>query len=153
MSGDAQQALTHVLQQDSQVLGSLLDKLSHLKHLNKILSDQLDPKLVTHCQVANYENTLLVILTHNAIWATQFRFQIPQLVTKLRQYPEFKDLKNIQCKLIPTTYTRQIPEAHKTQAMPLLSLQTSQLILDLASNIKYDKLREVMKRIAMHTLP
>lgn len=150
MSGDAQQAITHVLQQDSTVLGGLLDRLNHHKHLNKIFSEVLDPKMVKHCQIANFQDKHLVVLTHNALWATQFRFQMPTLLAKLRSYPEFKDIKTMQCKLIPATHERRIPEAHKRPAIAKLSPETAEAILETAKNIRHESLRKVMEKIAKH---
>lgn len=150
MTQDSQQAITHVLQQDSKVLSTLFDKLKQLKQLNQLLAEYLDAKLVTHCQVANLENGSLIVITDNAIWATQFRFQIPDLLPKLRQHPALYHLKNIACKIRPAQGKRQIPEAEQPRPMPRLSINTAEIILATASSIKHDKLQAVMRRIAEH---
>ena len=150
MSHDSQQAITHVLQQDSKVLDALMLKLKQLKQLQQILSEYLDSKLINHCQVANLDNGCLIILTDSALWATQFRFQIPDLLAKLRQHPQLYHLKHIYCKIRPAQNVRRIPEASEPP-MSRLSLETSQMILDTASTIKHDKLKTIMQKIAKNT--
>jgi len=151
MSQDSQQAITHVLQQDSKILHDLLLKVKHLKQLSNILAEHLDAKLASHCQVVNLDNHCLIVITDNAIWATQFRFQIPNLLPKLRQHPLLYQLKTINCKIRPTTGQYQIPEAHQPPVMLRISPRTAEMILAAASTIKHDKLQAVMQKIAEHT--
>jgi len=148
MSQGSQQAITHVLQQDSKVLGTLLNKLNQLAQMNQLLAQNLEPKLVPHCQVANLENNCLTVITNNAIWATQFRFQIPSLLDKLRMAPELTQLKSIVCKITPVIGQREVPEPTEFRLMPKLSLQTAGIILATAKSIQNPKLQSIMQRIA-----
>lgn len=152
MSSDLQQAITHVLQQDSYGLGAIFAKLAQLKELNKILSEHLDSKLVNHCQVVNLVDNQLIVITHNAIWATQFRFQIPQLLNQLQQRPELKGLKAIQCKISPTHHDPRFVEATIDQPMSRLSTETALRIQEMAKTISHEKLQQVMEKIAKHTV-
>ncbi len=147
MSQDSQQAITHVLQQDSAVLGSLLTKIRTLRHLNCLLSDCLGDPLAKHCQVANFDHQHLVVITNNAIWATQFRFQIASLLPKLRQYEEFKSLNTIQCKITPIIGQRHTEEL-KPRTMQRISQPTSEIILAISSTIRHNKLQEILQKIA-----
>jgi hypothetical protein len=149
MSQGYQQAITHVLQQDSKVLGVLLEKLNQLSQINQILAQYLDPKLAPHCIVANYENHCLSVITHSAIWATQFRFQIPTLQTKLVEHADLTELRSITCKIIPAIGQRE--DSKQSRIVPKLSLQTADIIRDTAKNIKHDKLRLIMCKIAKNT--
>ncbi len=148
MSHDSQQAISHVLQQDSKVLDTLLQKTRQLAQLQQILSQHLDQKISKHCQVANLDNGALIILTDSAPWATQFRFQISDLLPKLRQHPEFHHLKHIQCKIRPQV--RHIPDAPEAP-MRSLSPATAEIILAAADSIKHDRLKTIMEKIAHHT--
>jgi hypothetical protein len=149
MSSGLQQAITHVLQQDNAVLGRLLTKIELLNHLNKIFTEQLDPQLARHCQLVNYEDKHLIVMTNNAIWATQFRFQIPQLISKLRLQPAFSDLLTVQCKIIPLRFDKRIPEAQQKPKMAL-SLKTAEIVLATAKTIKDPRLQAIMEKIAKH---
>lgn len=150
MSQGSQQAITHVLQQDSKVLGTLLHKLGHLAKLNQILAENVDKKLAPYCQVANYANEVLTVITPNAIWATQIRFLLPILLTKLQQHPEFSQIKNIICKISPQNAPYLSPEPPVIRTMPKLSAATAKMVLDTASMIKHEKLQTILQRIATH---
>jgi hypothetical protein len=152
MSNDLQQAITHVLQQDSKVFSALIGKLKQHKQLQQILIEYLEPKLATHCEIANHENNCLIVLTDSALWATQFRFQIPELLTKLKQHPKLYDLKHIYCKIRPTSATRPTQKTPEPPAVQRLSSATAQMILDTASSIKHDKLKAIMQKIAKNTI-
>lgn len=151
MSEASQQAITHVLQRDSDILAPLLAKVNQLSQLNRLMTLYLDTALAKHCQVASYELNHLVIITELAIWSTQFRFQIPDLLVKLRQHDEFRGLKNIQCKVSPARHEPKVPEAYQEQAMPRLSLESASVVLALAKTIPHEGLSEVMKKIAGYT--
>jgi hypothetical protein len=150
MSHDSQQAITHVLQQDSKVLDALMLKIKQHTQLQQILAEYLDAKLINHCQVANLDNGCLIILTDSALWATQFRFQIPDLLAKLRQHPQLYHLKHIYCKIRPAPARRQIPEANQ-MPMPRITVATSHMIMEAANTIQHDKLKAIMQKIAKNT--
>ena len=151
MSSDSQQAITHVLQQDSKILGPLLHKINQLKQWNVILAQHIDPKLAQHCFIANYEENQLIIYTQHAVWATQCRFQIPVLTSILRKHPEFYALKHIQCKVMPLSQSRMSAKTQAARKPALLSTETAKVIVELSRNIKHDKLQQIMQRIALHT--
>ena len=151
MSQSSQQAVTHVLQQDSKVLDSLLNKLNQLTRLNSILAASLEEKLIPHCQVANYANDSLTVIVYNAIWATQFRFLIPSLIPRLRNEPELAQLKNIVCKITPQIGLREAPSSQVIRLMPKLSFASAEIILHTAQSIKHEKLKSVMERLAKNT--
>jgi hypothetical protein len=141
--------VTHVLQHDGQLLGVLLEKINVLKELNHILAQCLEDKLVGRCEVASYENFNLTAITHSAIWATQFRFQAPEIIKKLQKFNQFRYLKNVQCKIVPQT---TFPAKPKVKPMLKLSADTAEQILDSAKTIQYDKLRMVMEKIARNNV-
>jgi hypothetical protein len=145
MSHDLQQAISHVLQQDSPAIDSVLNKLKQLTELQNILHSYLAEKLAEHCQVANYENNSLCIITNTALWATQIRFQIPNLLTQLRQHDELRALREIRCKIRPKT---RAPQPAAMPPVERLTLETAQIILAVAKNIKHDPLKAIMEKIA-----
>jgi hypothetical protein len=146
MSQESQQAIMHVLQQDSPVLSSLLGRLKYLNELQAVLNHHLDAKLANRCLVANFENACLTVITNSALWATQFRFQKPTLIQKLIAHSEFSQLKDIVCKIRPAPNKREVPAP--SRPMPALSTHSARLILVAAKTIKYDKLQAIMEKIA-----
>jgi hypothetical protein len=149
MSQESQQAIMHVLQQDSPILASLLGKLKQLNALQAIVALYVDEKLAARCQVANLENNCLTVITDSALWATRFRFQVPMLAEKLKLHPELKQLKDIFCKIHPAPNKHQPPK--QIQAMPRLSAHSADLIRLAAKTIKDEKLQAIMKKIAQNT--
>jgi hypothetical protein len=148
MSLISQQAIPHVLQQDSQILQTLLEKLKQLQQLDALLAEHLDPRLASHCQVATLENNCLIVITDNAIWATQFRFQAPTLLPKLRQHPQLYALKNISCKIRPK-HNVDLPKPERPVAR--LSLETAAIITETAQSIPHQGLQAIMLKIASHS--
>lgn len=63
--------------------------------LDVILKQYLEPSLVKHCQVAHYANGRLAIAVSNAVWATQLRYQVPDLLALLRNLEQFRALRTI----------------------------------------------------------
>jgi len=147
MSHDLQQAITHVLQQDSKVLDKLFHKLKLLKQLSQILGNYLGEKLANHCTVASFEKGCMIVITDNAIWATQFRFQIPSLIPKLHLHEECQPLKNIVCKIRPKNMP---PQDKPAVVVSRLSLETAAMIKEAAKTITHDRLRKTMERIALN---
>jgi hypothetical protein len=141
MSQDLQQAISHVLQQDSHVIDGILAKLKQLHQIQNILHCYLDKKLAPHCVVANFEN-------HTALWATQLRFQIPNLLTQLRQHDELAKLQEIRCKIRPK---QPLPPEIEYPQQERLSLETSKILLETAKSIKHSSLKEIMEKIAQNT--
>lgn len=148
MSQDSQQAISHVLQQDSKVLDFLMVKLKRLQELQNILSGFLDKKLVQHCEVANLENNCLTIITDTALWATQLRFQIADLLGELRKNPELCALREIRCKVRPKKNQKPEPQHDPVQR---LSQAAAKNVLETAKHIKHDSLKLIMEKIAQNT--
>lgn len=146
MSHDSQQAITHVLQQDSKILDTLLCKLKQLKQLQAILTESLEAKLASHCLVANLENDCLIVITDSALWATQFRFQASQLLLKLRLHPQLFNLRNVECKIRPRNNQKSLDLALKP--VQRISSATAQIILESCQNIAYAPLKNIMEKIS-----
>jgi hypothetical protein len=149
MSQESQQAIMHVLQQDSPVLTSLLGRLKFLNDLQVVLNQHLDTKLANRCLVANFENGCLTVITNSALWATQFRFQKPTLIQKLSAHPEFSQIRDIVCKIRPAPNKREVTVP--TNQMQPLSQRSAQLILLAAKTIKHEKLQAIMEKIAKNS--
>ena len=81
---------------NSGILKSIRQKSQQLVYLNQLVQTVLDNELKPHCQVANYEKGMLTLATDNAAFATQLRYQTPELIKILQQQSPFKDLKNIR---------------------------------------------------------
>jgi hypothetical protein len=64
-------------------LGRLLKHAAELDHLDRQLSNLLDPQLSRNCQVADLCDGRLTLISTGAAWATRLRLQTADIVEKL----------------------------------------------------------------------
>src|SRR5690242_2386498 len=95
--------ITDYLQPDGKTLGKLLVKLNQLQQWNGWLKECLeqDSLLPKHCFIVNLIGTSLIVFADNPHWVTRFRFHIPALLSKLRNYSDFATVQSICCKVRP----------------------------------------------------
>ncbi len=96
----------HILNNDGKVLQAILARVAELKQLNTLFAEHLEPVLAKHCQVVNIDQGCLIVIVDNGSWATQLRFQIPNVLSKLRNHAHLQNLKGIICKTRPLTITQ-----------------------------------------------
>lgn len=138
--------LNHVLKQNAKIWQSLMERLSTLQKLNALLSQCLPADLAAHCQVVKYEKNCLIVLVTSASWATQLRFQLPELLPKLRQHALLAQLNGIVSKVRPYDYTAQDNESFR-HVKPL-SAETATTVKAITSTIQDERLRKIMEKIA-----
>jgi hypothetical protein len=63
----------------------ILDNLSRIKQLDKIVKAKLNKKLHVHCRVVNYRDNRLILAADSSSWATRLKFETPHLLSKLRE--------------------------------------------------------------------
>jgi hypothetical protein len=63
----------------------ILDNLSRIKQLDKIVKAKLNKKLHVHCRVVNYRDNRLILAADSSSWATRLKFEVPNLLSKLRE--------------------------------------------------------------------
>lgn len=140
------------LRQDGKTLGKLLVKVNQLKQWNSWLHECLteESTLLEHCQIVSIDKGALIIIADSAHWVTRFRFHIPQLLIKLRHYPDFAALKAICCKVRPADYS-SITTAQKTPERKIsLSSKNAAALQNAADKIENKRLKAVLERIAQH---
>lgn len=124
----------------------LLKLITHAKglsELNHAMEKYLPGPLKDYCRVANYRSGLLILQTDSATWATQLKFHIPELLTKLRQEHAFHKLMNIKCIIEP-------PQKQKVseEKSPTLSPHAASLLKETAAHIQDEKLAAALERLA-----
>lgn len=133
-------SLTELLSSPS--FQTYLAKQAKVARLNAIFGGALHYNWVKDCQIANFENGLLVLIVTNASWATQIRFATPQIIEKLRMNREFDSLREIKCKIIHKQPVAT-PPARKT-----LSESTKTLIFETAQTMTNTALKEALLRLS-----
>lgn len=137
----------HVLNHENKALQSILGKVQELQHYNSLLEKYLDPEVAKNCKVVRFDKNCLFVLVENGNWATQLRFQVPDLMSKLRKYPELSNLSGVICKTRPSP---TLLSSYKTQSrtVSFLSHQTADSILKTAKTLTDIRLRKILEKIA-----
>lgn len=135
---------------------SILNKQSGLRNivqhakyfvtLQKIVHQHLPEAAAEHCHLANYHQGRLVLIIDNAHWATRLRYQQNQLVSRLCQHVEFKNLQRIQLKIRPSSAFNDAIDKKKPRLE--ISAQAGQAINNCAETIEDPKLRAALERLA-----
>ncbi len=63
----------------------ILDNLSRIKQLDKIVKAKLSTKLQSHCRVINFRDNRLILAADSSSWATRLKFEQPSLLSMLRE--------------------------------------------------------------------
>ncbi len=139
--------LSTFLKQDSKTLGNLLLKLQQLNQWNAWLAECLadEKSLLTHCKIVGLDRQSLIVMATNPHWVTRFRFFIPTLIEKLRQFPDLKNIQAICCKVSPPQYNQVVK---KPRGKLALSQGSSEVVQHTAKKIKHAKLKQVLERLA-----
>lgn len=131
----------------SHCLNKQLTTLCQSAHLLEQLSQQvsqfLPEDLAQHTQVGSFSKGSLTLTTHDANWASQLRFAIPELRDKLRKEAGLYQLSSIK---IQVTHPEKF-EKIKTSTKPLLSEKTKALILQESHQLQYAPLRQALERL------
>ena len=140
------QSVALYLQTDSKLTGNLLARFNRLKLWNTWLQEALPDEalLLEHCHIVGLDKKSLIVIADNSHWVTRFRFFIPNLLTKLRKYDDFKGIQAICCKVRPLAYRPKQPVRQRL----IISDDTAEIVNAAADKIKNEKLKKVLKRLA-----
>jgi hypothetical protein len=130
-------------------------KLSLYKVWNERLQACLgedDADLAAHCKIVRIDKAALIVLVDNPHWITRFRFHIPQLLLKLRKFPEFAHVQAICCKAHPNFHNLHANKPTQVKSTPPLSLsiKSSELITQAAERITDTNLRSSLIKLAQN---
>lgn len=129
-------------------LGELMKKSSLLDSLNNIIKENIDPELSKHCHVTNFQKGSITISCDSAEWLTLMRFEIPQLIQKLRTIETLRNLANVRCKVLkPKQVNRK-----NTRPKATLSADSAKHLRAFAQNTTDEKLKAIFNRIANRSL-
>ena len=133
-----------LINQDSD-LDRLYQHTKFLLNLNKYLFNILGEPLNQHCQIANYDNSILTILADSPEWSARLRYNTSNILNRIRTESGLNTLKTIRIKIRPIeihTYTNQ--------RKLTLSFAASEFINQVANTITDEKLRSSLRKLAKH---
>lgn len=140
----AEQSLQTILDSKNNSFAGLVNKVKCLTELSQLWHTIIEPALLPHCRVANLRDKRLIIEVDSAAWLTRLRYQLPELLTKLRSYSELRDLQAIDWYIEPNIPTTQQSNAHPKPFSP----HTVQLLHETAEGITNETLRNALLRLA-----
>lgn len=132
-------------------LNFLLRKVKELSTISEHFLPLLEENIRKECQIANIVNKQLIILASNASVATWLRFNKSRLLAQFNRDPILKPYSDFHCivRLQPPNLLRN--QIKEKKQMTLLSVEAAKAMMEAASDIHDERLKEVMLRIASHT--
>lgn len=79
----------------------IMRHIDRLLIINHLLTDNLPLEVRLHCQVIQFSTTELILGASSAVWLTRLRYLQPQLLTALREHPQFIHLTKISLRIHP----------------------------------------------------
>lgn len=135
------------LHEDNKTLGALFKRLQQLKIWNAALRESLGPDalVANHCQIVNLKDNQLIVIADSPLWLTRIRFFIPQLLPKLRTYPDLQSIKAMCCKVHPSY---QPHSERKKRAPQKISAEAKSKMDEIANKLSDPKLNAALKKLA-----
>lgn len=132
------------IKNDKHSYTNLVKKAQTIQQIGKNLIAELDPSLRDHCTLANIQQDVATLITTSPAWATRLRYNIPQILSILRDQLGQTKLKTIRIKIVPVTSFFPVSTIPK----PVLSKNSSELILQTANSIEDENLRNVLLKLS-----
>ena len=137
--------MRHILQKQNYQLQQILQQAQRLQALNELMQQFLQPQMRAHCRVANYQQGSLVLAADNAAVATLLRYDLPNILQKIRQAEGFAGLANIKVHVNKShTPAQQNPRRAREQQ---LSHYGTQCIQQLANSLQDSELCKALQRL------
>jgi len=142
------EAVTALLQDygDKGGLRKIVRQAHRLLALDPLLKQCLPENLRPHCQIAQFATTKLTLLIDSAAWLTYLRPFIPQLLTRLKQHPQFAYLSDIQTRIQPAYIIP--PPIEKKPVAAQLSEENKQLLQSIAETISNPSLKKALIKLS-----
>lgn len=144
--------IDRILNNDDSVFSRLINKAKTLSKLDDTIQSVLDAKLKGRYKIAGYEKGLLTFLTDNSATATQIRYQIPEILKRLRSQPQWAGLVTISVKVHHHWHEYITPSPKEPVGEPVvISEQSKQSLRMLIESLKEDPRNEAIIR-SLHKL-
>ncbi|MCX7117973.1 MAG: DUF721 domain-containing protein [Legionellales bacterium] len=121
----------------------LCQRVMLLEELNAKLSSYLPPTLTSHCRVGSFNQGCLVIVADDAVWASQLRYDIPEIRDKLRREAGIYQLTSIKLTLATKEDTHP-----KKSSSRLLSDKAREAIIEGGQLCQHAPLKEALLNLA-----
>ena len=145
MAIKSHKSIKQIAESNASNFSKILKHVARLEKMNQAIKALLSPEMVAYCQVANYREGQIILEIKNAAIATLIRFQLPNLLSKIRQDPTLAGVTSISYYIQPAI-KKQIP------ILPLvnrnLSPKNAQCLNDIAAGINDPKLKSLLIKLS-----
>jgi hypothetical protein len=135
------------LQHHSDHLDILLGQVRLLRRITDTLRKALVEPLASHCIAANIDGETLVVGCDTSAWAAKLRFQIPQLLDRLKAETDLQSLRQIRIRVQPLNKE----PSRTTKRRFRLSEHSAALIASIADNTADPELKAALRRLSQRT--
>ncbi|OQW91344.1 MAG: hypothetical protein BWK79_17110 [Beggiatoa sp. IS2] len=131
----------------SPLLG-LLQHLKQIQEIKKIFYKTLPAPLNQHCHLINFKENKIIVHADSALWATQLRYKIPELISMWQQQAVdgLSSIEAIEIRVRPPDDISSPAPSLPKILTP--SYQTIELLRDQADNLSYLPLKIALLKLA-----
>ncbi|HCU89684.1 MAG TPA: hypothetical protein DGR97_07065 [Gammaproteobacteria bacterium] len=117
------------------------------KHQNTALrvKSLVAEPLRSHIQLVAVREDTIVLTADSSAWAAKMRYQVPNLVKKIRKTSEFAEIQTIRVTVLKSSSADTLPRNRK--AAPI-SVSCASALKNRASSVDDPALKEVLLRLA-----
>jgi hypothetical protein len=126
---------------------SLIKQLSAQRTLHQQIKQLLPSPLDSQLKAAVLQNGNLTLFVPSPVWASRFRYLLPQLKKQLQQHGF--GVTKARTSILPND-SRKISKTKKRNR-PMLSQAASQQLREIAITINDRSLQEALKRLSQHS--
>lgn len=132
----------------------ILKKSLYINQLNKTFNKLFNNTAFNkYCQIANIQSSCLILEANNSAWATQLRYQTPELLALLKTHKDFSEIQSLRWQVKKTAYGDPDPDNNNTQPKKHVLKQdqlikTAQILRANSTYIKNKKLKISMEKLA-----
>ncbi len=130
-------------------LRKIVRHVQRLVNMNKILSNHLPANLIPHCQIGQFNVTLLILLVDSAAWLMTLRYLKTDLLKKLKSEPSCIHLQDIQFRIQPLQ--KISPAIENPVEKRKISKENSHLLISTANEVVNPLLKKALLRLAENT--
>ncbi len=128
----------------SSTLQPLISYASHLQQLTKRIQNALSEPFASHIALANIRNGVATILVDSSTWLGKVRYLAPLIQQTLQQ--QGLNITRVEFKADPNQHAAREIEYEPA----IMSPETGQLLENFSESVENQKLKEALKRLALH---
>ena len=146
MASASPKSLASILQQRSDHLSLLLSQVRLLRRITTVIRNALPESLSPHCHAANIDGDIIVIGCDSATWAAKLRYQLPHVLSRLKDHRDLAVFRQIRVRVQPSDEARPLAPSRPLS----MAEHTAALIASVGHNTTDPELKAALLRLSQH---